>query len=76
MNLLLADQSRDMLSAFGSLLTARGYPNQTAFDGVQVLQRLRTQRFDLLIVNRDLPRVRIEAVVQKAQKAPALAWPM
>lgn len=39
MNITLADQNRDMLNAFGKLFAARGYPNQTAFDGTQVLRR-------------------------------------
>ena len=38
-DITLADQNRDMLNAFGKLFAARGYPNQTAFDGTQVLRR-------------------------------------
>lgn len=66
--LLLADHNRDMLLMYQSLFAGRGDVVVPAFDGAQAADFLKEGDFDLMIVNRDLPRVRASQLVRMANE--------
>ena len=57
MKLLIAEQSRAVSFALGRLLAGKGYEVESVYDGVQSLERLQNDSFDLLITETDLPRI-------------------
>ena len=57
MKILLAEQSRAVSFALERLLAGRGYEVESVYDGIQALERLQNDSFDLLIVETDLPRI-------------------
>lgn len=67
MKILLAEQSRAVSFALGRLLEAKGYEVESVYDGVQALERLQKDPFDLLIVETDLPRIDGRALVKSAK---------
>lgn len=67
MKILLAEQSRAVSFALGRLLGEKGYEVESAYDGVQALERLQNEFFDLLIVETDLPRIGGQALVKSAK---------
>ena len=75
MKLLLADQNRDVLLMYQALLSGRGNDVVSAFDGAQVADYLNEDRFDLMIVNYDIPRVRAAQLIRMAKdrQTPAIA---
>ena len=72
--LLLADQNRDVLLMYQTLLSGRGDEVVSAFDGAQAADFLKEGDFDMMIVNRDIPRVRAAQLVRMAneKKIPAI----
>ena len=66
MKILLAEQSRAVSLALRRLLEGKGYEVESVFDGVQALERLQNDTFDLLIVETDLPRIDGPALMQCA----------
>ena len=75
MKLLLADQNRDILLMYQTLFAGRGDDVTAAFDGTQVADHLTDERYDLMIVNADIPRVRAARLVQMAKdrQTPSIA---
>ena len=75
MKLLLADQNRDVLLMYQALLSGRGNDVVSAFDGAQAADYLNEERFDLMIVNYDIPRVRAAQLIRMAKdrRTPAIA---
>ncbi len=67
MKILLADQHRDMLLMYRTLLEQRGDEIVTAFDGTQVADYLREEPFDLMILNADIPRVQSSQLLRMAK---------
>lgn len=57
MRILLAAPDRDLLECYRSILQADFGETVTAFDGTQVLLLLNTEEFDLIILDRTLPRI-------------------
>lgn len=55
--ILVADDSPTTRSIIRNLLSAAGYVVQTAVDGVDALQRLQTQAFDLVVTDVEMPRM-------------------
>lgn len=68
MKLLLADHNRDMLLMYRLLFSGRGDEVVSVFDGAQAAEFLKDGDFDLMIVNRDLPRVRAAQLVRMANE--------
>lgn len=64
MKILLADSDRDMLMCFQKLITLSGREVMTAFDGTQVVNLLAGSRFDLVILNDRIPRVRSSEIIK------------
>jgi CheY-like chemotaxis protein len=69
MDLLLAED--DVLSRhfLTEVLTAAGHTVSAVSDGQQALERLRDQRFDLILLDLGLPRVDGESVLQQLRNA-------
>ena len=63
MRILFAAQDRDLLRCYARLLEDDETTVQTAFDGTQVLSKLRETRFDLLIVSEDIPRIPLRQII-------------
>ena len=57
MKILFASPDRDLLSAYGILLSEGGNEVEKAFDGTFVLSKLQDGRPDLMILSHDVPRV-------------------
>ena len=57
MKILLAERSRAVAAALRRLLEHKGHEVDLVYDGVQALDRLQSERFDLLVVEVDLPRL-------------------
>ena len=55
--LLLAAADRDLLEVYRQILGSRFGETVTAFDGTIVIALLETEPFDLVILDRELPRV-------------------
>ena len=57
MKILFAAPDRDLLSAYSRLLSDVETETDTAFDGTQAAVKLETEKWDLLILSRDIPRL-------------------
>ena len=57
MRILFAAPDRDLLSAYSRLLSDVETETDTAFDGTQAAVKLETEKWDLLILSRDIPRL-------------------
>ncbi|MBQ9544817.1 MAG: response regulator transcription factor [Clostridia bacterium] len=62
MKLLFAAPDRDLLDCFKRLLEPDFSETVTAFDGTQVISLLSAEKFDLVILDRELPRVGREKI--------------
>ena len=65
MNILLADQERDLLLSYKQLLEYEGHKVTTVFDGIQAINILCEYKFDIVIINRDIPRVNCLDIVKQ-----------
>ena len=68
MFVLLADQNRDILLTYQNLFALRGDHTVCVFDGTQALTALTENRFDLLIINQQLPRVFSKQIITYAKE--------
>ena len=57
MKILLADPDRDFLLSYEKILEIDGHEVETAFDGTQVLTKAAGSRFDLVLLDSDIPRI-------------------
>ena len=57
MKILLASLDRDLLECYKKLLEPDLGQIVTAFDGTQVLSLLSTERFDIAVLDNELPRI-------------------
>lgn len=74
MKILLAAPDRDLLECYRQLLEADLGETVTAFDGTQALALLSAENFDLLILDRKIPRVDHGKIIERAngRKIPAV----
>lgn len=63
MKVLIADSDRDFLTSFKKLLEFSGNEVTTVFDGTQVLAKTANHSFDIVILNRSIPRVNSRNIV-------------
>ena len=63
MKILFAVPDRDLLNAYSILLGEDGNEVEKAFDGTQVLTKLETMQFDLVIMSHDIPRIETRRIV-------------
>ena len=68
MNILLADSNRDLLQCYQKLLNMDGHTVTTAFDGTQVLSLLAPEKYDIAILEEDLPRVELAQLLQALEQ--------
>ena len=68
MNVLLADSNRDLLQCYQKLLTMDGHTVTTAFDGTQAVSLLGSEKFDIVILEERLPRIRNEQLLACAEQ--------
>jgi len=69
MRILFAAPDRDLLACYENLLSQAFEGVVTAFDGAQVLTRVREEQFDLVVLDRDLPRVENRILVSTLNDA-------
>ena len=68
MRILLAAPDRDLLECYRSILQADFGETVTAFDGTQVLSLLSAEEFDLIILERALPRIPIKQLLTRIRR--------
>lgn len=74
MRILLAVSDRDLIMSYEKLLALDGNEIETAFDGTQVIPLLAGGRYDIAVVEEDLPRLRYVQLVPflKREKVPTI----
>ena len=68
MKILFAAPERDLLECYKILLQEDFGETVTAFDGTQVASLLSTENFDIMVLDRDIPRIDHKKLTQLAQK--------
>ncbi|MBQ7653503.1 MAG: hypothetical protein IJS17_00340 [Clostridia bacterium] len=68
MKILFAAPDRDLVKCYQNLLSNDEVSVQTAYDGAQALTKLSEERFDLLIVSQDIPRISAREIVNFCNK--------
>ena len=66
MRILLAAPDRDLLECYQKLLETDFGETVTAFDGAQVLSLIAAEQFDAAILDRDIPGVGFDLLVERA----------
>ncbi len=64
MKILIADSDRDLLLSYKKLLELSAHEVTTVFDGAQVILQLANTRFDIVLINRNIPRVDSKQIVK------------
>ena len=64
MKILLADSDRDLLRSYQKLLQLDSYEVSTLFDGTQVVLNLSKNEYDLVILNKNIPRINYKEIVK------------
>ena len=74
MNVLIADPDRDFLMSYKTLLELLENTVQTVFDGTQVISKLAAEKFDAVILNENIPRIKCRDILKvlKDDKIPSL----
>ena len=68
MKILFAAPDRDLLECFKQLLETDLGETVTAFDGTQVISLLKSENFDVLILDRNIPRVDHKTIAERANE--------
>ena len=68
MKILLAAPDRDLLECEKQLLEDGEREIVTAFDGTQVLSMLQTESFDIVILDRDIPRIDHRRIISRIKE--------
>ena len=68
MKILFAAPDRDLLECYKTLFEADLGQTVTAFDGTQVISLLSSEDFDLLILDRNIPRVDHKKIIGAAKQ--------
>ena len=68
MKILLAAPDRDLLECAKQLLEDGEREIVTAFDGTQVLSMLQTESFDIVILDRDIPRIDHRRIISRIKE--------
>jgi CheY-like chemotaxis protein len=66
-SILIVDDDAEVLMALERLLETQGYRTTTAWSGHDALRLLQHQRFDLLLLDQDLPDVNCDDLLQRAK---------
>lgn len=77
MYLLLAEEDRDLIHSLKRYLEHSGFEIDCAYDGIQALNYLKTEKYDLAIIDTKLPRMSgskvIESISASSVELPVLA---
>ena len=68
MRILFAAPDRDLLECYKKILETDFWETVTAFDGTQVISLLSGERFDILLLDGDIPRIGCPQCIAQAQK--------
>ena len=68
MRILFAAPDRDLLSCYKEILESECDEVVTVFDGTQVLSLLSTELFDIMILDRSIPRIGYKELTALAQE--------
>ena len=66
MKILFAAPDRDLLECYAKLLKEDYGETVTAFDGAQALSLLHSEDFDILLLDRAIPRIDYKTILSKA----------
>ncbi len=64
MKILIADADRDLLISYKKLLELDSHDVLTVFDGTQTIMQLGNNKFDIVILNRNIPRVDSKQIIK------------
>ena len=64
MNVLLAESDRDFLVLFKKLFEYSGHKTNTVFDGTQVLKKIMEEKYDVVVLEQNIPRVRTGEILR------------
>jgi len=65
MNVLIVDDERSIRNSFGDILRDEGYQVDTAEDGLQALQKVEKQHYDVIFCDIKMPQMSGEEVLDK-----------
>ena len=68
MRMLFASSDRDLLECFGKLFEPDGWETVTVFDGTQVISSLAKEKYDIVILDRNIPRIEYKEVLTRIKK--------
>ena len=68
MKILLASPERDLLECYKTLLQSDVGEVVTAFDGAQVLSLINAEKFDIAVLDTELPRVQYGVLLEKIKE--------
>lgn len=68
MKMLFASPDRDLLECFGKLFEGDGWETVTVFDGTQVVSSLTKEIFDIVVFDRDIPRIEYGEILMRIKK--------
>lgn len=69
LKILIADSDRDFLASFQKLLELEQHQVTTVFDGTQVIVKTVNHHYDIVILNKDIPRVDSKKITEILNKA-------
>lgn len=69
MRILLVEDNTDLSAAIAASLARDGYTVTVAYDGVQALDRLVEYDFDVVVLDRDLPRMSGDSVCREIRSS-------
>lgn len=64
LDILIADPDRDFLSSFRKLLEISGNTVSTVFDGTQAIISINDKKFDMVILNKNIPRIEYSEIIK------------
>ena len=68
MNILFADDEKELIEPFKDLLTRRGHQVDLAFDGVRALELIRQNQYAIAFLDFSLPEVTGLEIVEEIKK--------
>lgn len=64
MKILIADSDRDLLISYKKFLELDSHEVLTVFDGAQVILQLSNNTYDIVILNKNIPRVNFKQIIK------------
>ena len=67
--ILIIDDEQQLLKLVSMLLSQKGFQVETAVDGVEGIEKLKSQQFNLIICDLNMPRLDGIGVIKKARSS-------